>query len=153
MWGSRFTLTVATTHKTRTLAAPQQRVWELVEDPRQIARWWPGVERVDGIESDRWTEVHAGKRGRTVRYDFHLLESAPPSYRLWEQELAGTPFERVMDEAITELALERVAGGTRVTIAARQKLRGYSRTGARVLRRATGKQLSQALDGLERVLG
>ena len=152
MWGSRFTPTVATAQKSRTLAASQKRVWEVIEDPGQLARWWPGVTRTEGVQSDRWTEVHVGKRGRTVRLEFHLLESSPPSYRLWEQQLAGTPFERVLDESVTEVALERVAEGTLVTIAVRQKLRGYSRTGAVVLRQTAGKQLSQALDGLRRVV-
>ncbi|MBV8991333.1 MAG: SRPBCC family protein, partial [Solirubrobacterales bacterium] len=112
MWGSRFTPTVATAQKSRTLAASQKRVWEVIEDPGQLARWWPGVTRTEGVQRDRWTEVHADKRGRTVRLDFHLLESSPPSYRLWEQQLAGTRFERVLDESVTEVALERVAEGT-----------------------------------------
>lgn len=153
MWASRFTLTVATAQKSRTVPAPPQEVWKLIEDPEQIARWWPGVKRMEDVQSDRWTQVHASKRGRPVRLDFRLLESAPPSYRLWEQELAGTPFERVLDESVTEIALQRVDQGTLVTIAVRQKLRGYSRTGALVVRRATAKQLSEALDGLGRLFG
>ncbi len=152
MWGSRFTPTVATAQKSRTLAVSQQRVWEVIEDPAQLVRWWPGVTRTEEVRSNRWTEVHAGKRGRAVRLDFHLLQSSPPSYRLWEQQLAGSPFERVLEESVTEVALERVTEGTLVTIAVRQKLRGYSRTGALVLRQTAGKQLSQALDGLQRML-
>ena len=43
--------------------------------------------------------------------------------------------------------------GTEVTIAHLQKLRGYSRTGGFMLRRATAAKLSEALDGLERLIG
>ena len=57
---------------------------------------------------------------------------------MWEQELAGTPFERVLGESVTEIVLERVDGGTRVTIEQRQKLRGYSRTGGFMLQARRG---------------
>jgi hypothetical protein len=49
--------------------------------------------------------------------------------------------------------LEPVDGGTRVTIAQQQKLKGYSRTGGMMLNRATRKRLDEALDGLERICG
>jgi hypothetical protein len=91
------------------------------------------------------------KRGRPVRADFHLIVSEPPWRRAWEQEVVGTPFERVLDEAITEIVLEPVDGGTQVTIAQRHKLRGYSRTGGLLVRRATKGKLREALEGLERV--
>ena len=42
--------------------------------------------------------------------------------------------------------------GNRVTIAQRQTLRGYSRTGGFLLRRATASRLDEALDGLERLV-
>jgi hypothetical protein len=67
--------------------------------------------------------------------------------------VAGTPFERVLQEAITEVVVEPADGGTRVTIAQRHKLRGYSRLGAWSLRGATVKRLDEALAGLERILG
>jgi uncharacterized protein YndB with AHSA1/START domain len=136
---------------TQTIAAPQQRVWDVLGDPHHMPRWWPGVTRMEGVEDDRWTQVFVTKRGRPVRADFHLLESEPPSRRCWEQEVAGTPFERVLDEAITEVTLEPVNNGTQVTIAQRQKLRGYSRTGGLLLRRATKGKLREAVEGLERV--
>lgn len=153
MWGSRFTLTEAIAQKSRIVEAPRHEVWRLIEDPAQLARWWPGVTATEDLQPDRWTEVHGGKRGGELRLGFRLRQSDAPSYRLWEQELAGTPFERVLSESMTELALEPVDGGTLVTIATRQKLRGYSRTGARLIRRATAKQLGEALDGLQRLFG
>ncbi len=67
--------------------------------------------------------------------------------------MAGTPFERVLQESITEVLLEPVPEGTRVTIAQRQKLKGYTRFGALSMRSATIKRLDQALDGLARILG
>lgn len=118
-----------------------------------MPRWWPGVERMEGVREDRWTQVFTTKKGRPVRMDFHLLASDPPCLRRWEQEVIGTPFERVLNESITEIQLEPVDGGTRVTIAQRQKLRGYSRTGGFLLRRATAGKLEEALEGLQRICG
>jgi hypothetical protein len=77
------------------------------------------------------------------------MHSEPPSRLVWEQEVVGTPFERVLEESVTEVILEPVDGGTEVTIAQRQKLRGYSRTGGFLLRRATRGKLKEALEGLE----
>jgi hypothetical protein len=103
--------------------------------------------------------VFTTKKGRPVRMDFRLLDSEPPGpdgvaagRRVWEQDITGTPFERVLGEAITEIVVEPADQGTRITIAMRQKLRGYSRTGGFLLRRATAAKLDEALDGLERIL-
>jgi uncharacterized protein YndB with AHSA1/START domain len=142
---------VPTAHRTRTLAAGQQELWELVADPHHMPRWWPGVERVEGVDEDRFTQVFKTKRGRPVRADFHIVESQPPWVRSWEQEIPGTPFERVLRQAVTEVRLEPVENGTEVTIAQIQKLRGYSRTGGLLLRGATRSRLDEALDGLERI--
>jgi uncharacterized protein YndB with AHSA1/START domain len=139
-----------TTVYTRTISASPQQVWSVLEDPHHMPRWWPGVTRMEGVDDERFTQVFTTKRGRPVRADFHLMVSEPPWRRVWEQDVAGTPFERVLDESIIEVMLEPVDGGTQVTIAQRQKLRGYSRTGGFLLRRATKSKLQEALEGLER---
>ncbi len=145
--------------RSRVLAAPVARVWEVIEDPYQMPRWWPSIERMEGVEEDRFTQVFKTRRRRTVRADFRVLSSEPPEgeytsgHRTWTQEVAGTPFEPVLRESITEIAVEPAGEGTKVTIAQRQRLRGYSRTGALAMRSATAKRLTEALDGLERILG
>jgi|SRR5450755_4036913 uncharacterized protein YndB with AHSA1/START domain len=144
---------MAAARRTRTFAAPAQSVWEIVEDPHHLPRWWPGVARIEDVQQDRWTQVFKTKKGRPVRADFRLLQSDPPWLRAWEQEVVGTPFERVLNESITEIRLAPVEGGTQVTIAQQQKLRGYSRTGGFLLRRATAAKLDEALDGLQRICG
>ena len=145
-----------------TSAATRQRVISapIEEDPYQMPRWWPGVERMEGVEDDRFTQVFKSRRSRrTVRADFHVLASEPPGgqytsgHRTWEQDVAGTPFETVLAESITEIAVEPADGGTRVMLAQRQKLRGYSRTGAWAMRGATNKRLDEALEGLTRLFG
>jgi hypothetical protein len=114
---------------------------------------------MEGVDDDRFTQVFTTRKGRPVRIDFRLLESRPPedddsgAQRSWEQEIAGSPFERVLSESVTEVLLERDGDGTRVTIEERQKLRGYSKTGGFMLRRARRAKLDEALAGLERICG
>ena len=38
--------------------APTERIWEVIADAHHMPRWWPGVTRMEGVESDRFT--HAG---------------------------------------------------------------------------------------------
>jgi uncharacterized protein YndB with AHSA1/START domain len=144
---------MAAARRTRTLAASPQEVWELIADPHHMPRWWPGVERMEGVEPDRFTQVFKTKRGRPVRADFRVVASEAPTTRAWEQEVAGTPFERVLSASVTEVRLDPVPAGTEVTISQQQKLRGYSRTGGFMLRRATAAKLDEALDGLARICG
>jgi uncharacterized protein YndB with AHSA1/START domain len=153
---SRRTLSTAT--RTRAIGAAVSDVWKVIEDPYQMPRWWPAVERMEGVGDDRFTQVFRSKRRRTVRADFRVLASEPPGgqytggHRSWEQEVAGTPFERVLVESITEIAVEPAdGGGTLVTLAQRQRLRGYTRTGALAMRSATAKRLDEALAGLARL--
>ncbi len=142
-------MTVA--QRSRTLPASQQELWEIVSDPHHMPRWWPGVDRMEGVEDDHFTQVLKTKRGRPVRADFRVVLSEPPWTRSWAQEVAGTPFERVLTESVVEVRLEPAPGGTEVTISQQQKLRGYSRTGGILLRRATDSKLDEALDGLARI--
>lgn len=150
--------------RSRLVNAAPQEVWAVLEDPHHFPRWWPGVVRVEGVSDHGWTHVHTTKKGRAVRIDYRLLDSKPPDAaagtagrRSWEQEIPGTPFERVLNEAITEVVVEPAdAGGQTgsvITIAQRQKLRGYSRTGAWMLRGPTKKKLDEALDGLAQIFG
>jgi len=115
------------------IAADQQRVWQVIEDPHHLPRWWPGITRMEGVERDRFTQVFTSKRGRTVRLDFRLLSSEPPGpdgdppgVRRWQQELYGTPFERVLSEAVTEMTVEPAGAGA-------DRARGFER-GKKIMR-------------------
>ena len=154
--------------RSRLLIVHPLTLWEVIEDPFQLPRWWPGVTRVEGVEQGvegveqaRFTQVLETKRRHTVRMDFRVLVSEAPGsggepsgHRAWEQDVLGTPFERVLDQSITEVLVDPAQGGTsQVTIVQLQKLRGYSRTGTLVMRRATNKRLDEALDALAQAFG
>ena len=145
---------IPTTRRTRTLGAAPDEVWRMVGDPYHLPRWWPRVERVEAVAGERFTELlRASKSGRAVRADFRVVEKRKGQVLRFEQEVAGSPFERVLKAAETEIALEPAEGGTSVAVTVRQKLRGMSRLGGFLVRRATGRVLDEALDGLEVALG
>ena len=142
---------MARAQESRVVNASREDLWELIADPHHMPRWWPGVVRMEGVAADRFTQVFKTKRGRPVRIDFQVVHSEPPSTCGWQQEVAGTPFERVLNQSTIEVRLQTVKGGTEVTLEQQQRLRGYSRTGGLMLRRATRAKLNEALDGLERI--
>ena len=71
---------------------------------------------------------------------------------VWEQEIEGTPFERVLRSARLEIGLRPQAGGTEVTLTTDEALRGLSRLGAPMMRGAARRRLDEALGGIERAL-
>lgn len=142
-----------TTRVSRTLAAPPADVWAVVADPWHQARWWPRVQRMEAVADGRFTQVLGTARGRGVRADFRLLDSDPPHRLRWEQELEGTPFERLLAEAVTAIELTPAdAGGTAVRIELAQRLRGWSRLVPWMFKRAARRQLAEALAGLDRAV-
>jgi uncharacterized protein YndB with AHSA1/START domain len=142
-----------TTRRSRTVADVPERVWETVSDPYHLPRWWPRVERVEAVTDDRFTEVLTTDRGRSVRADFRIVESRAPERRTWEQEVAGSPFERIMASARTEVVLAPHERGTRVTLAVRQQMRGTARFAGWIVRRGTRRVLDEALGALEAIHG
>ena len=143
-----------TTVRAREVAAPPDAVWRLVGDPYHLPRWWPRVARVEAVAGGRFTEVLQGTRsGRSVRADFRIEEKRRGELLRFSQEVAGSPFERVLKEAETLIAIAPTEGGTRVAITLRQRMRGMSRLGGFLVRRATRKVLDEALDGLEAAVG
>ncbi len=87
-----------------------------------------------------------------MRFDYRRVLAEPPWRTLWQQQVEGTPLARVLAESLIEVMLEDEGGGTRVTIAQRQKLKGYSRTGGLLIRRGAAGKLEDALEGLDRLL-
>ena len=81
-----------------TISAAPGEVWELVSDPYSLPRWWPRTMRVESVEGEgagaQWTKVLGTAEGRGVRADFRCDESVEGERYGWEQQIAGTPFER-----------------------------------------------------------
>ena len=101
----------------------------------------------------RWTTVLGTERGRGVRADFRCTSAAPQERYLWEQELEGTPFERILRHSQLEIRLRDADRGTAVSLASSERLRGLSRLGSPMMRVATRRRLDEALDGIQRAVG
>jgi uncharacterized protein YndB with AHSA1/START domain len=138
----------------RTLRAPREAVWRLVDDPYSLPRWWPATARVEDVTDDAWTSVLRSPAGKTVRADFTRTEIEEERRVVWRQELEESPFERVFASATTAIELREEEGGgsTRVALTAVEKLRGRYKLGNWVVRRAARRRLDDALAGLERAL-
>jgi uncharacterized protein YndB with AHSA1/START domain len=140
-----------TVTRSRTVAAAPDVVWTLVRDPRALPRWWPRIERVEGVRADAWTTVLRSKRWRVVRADWRLDGQDKARRRTWSQRVEGTPFERVLAERRLEARLEPAAdGATRVTLELRQRGLRWARVGSPLLRGAARRELDGALAGLVR---
>jgi uncharacterized protein YndB with AHSA1/START domain len=166
-----------TARRTRTIAAPPEELWDVVRDPHHLPRWWPRVTRVEGVEDGAFTEVMRTRKGKVVRADFSVLSCDEAARRMtWSQQVQGTPFERVLESAETEVRLEPAVPSappsvgqapgacTEVTIELRQEMARYSprfgrftglspRFGGHMVKRAATATLEEALDGLERISG
>jgi uncharacterized protein YndB with AHSA1/START domain len=140
--------------RSRTIGATPEQIWRTVCDPHHLPRWWPRVQRVEGAEAERFTEVLTTDKGRSVRADFRVVESTAPEVRRWSQDVEGSPFERLLSSSETEVRLAPDgAGATRVTLTIRQKLRGVGALGGFMVRRAARRQVDDALDALQRLHG
>jgi uncharacterized protein YndB with AHSA1/START domain len=142
----------------RVIDAPAGRVWDLVSDPHHLPRWWPRTVRVEDVREipggrrSRWTTVLGTQRGRGVRADFRCVAATTAQRYVWEQEIEGTPFEKILRSAELQIRLEDGPENTLVTLTSSEQLRGISRLGSPMMRRATRRRLDEALTGIERAL-
>ena len=102
-----------TVARSRVLPVTRERVWEVVGDPYHEPRWWPRVQRVEGVSKRGWTSVLASPRGNAVRADWTLEESRAPVLRRWAQELEHSPFERMLRRHAVQVRARAGAGGVR----------------------------------------
>ncbi|MCB0875648.1 MAG: SRPBCC family protein [Solirubrobacterales bacterium] len=146
--------------RSRVVGASAAAVWSLVSNPHDLPRWWPETIRVEGVDGapgarrGRFTQVMRTSKGRTVRADFRCTAATSGERLVWEQQLEGTPFEGFLRTAEIEIGIVAAERGARCTvrIEARRRLRGMSRLGSVMMRRATGRTLEDALDGIEDAL-
>jgi hypothetical protein len=127
----------------------------VISDPYHLPRWWPKTTRVENVTSgdakgQKWTQVLETREGRGIRADYRCVTAATDERYVFEQLLEGTPFAGILRSARTEIRLKPKGPDTEVTLASEQRLRGLSRFGSPMMRRATGRTLAEALAGLER---
>ena len=138
-----------TVARRRSLAAPPDRVWDVVSDPSRLPEWWPNVARVEDATPHAWTTVMVSGRGKQVRADWTRCEYEEQRRLAWRQELEESPFERILRESVTAVDLEpEDDGGTGVRLTLKHRARGFGRFGFFQLRMAAARQADQALEAL-----
>ncbi len=122
----------------------------MLADVRRQKHWWPRVARIEGVSPQGFTQVLQTRSGRPVRADHRFVVQEQPYVLAWDQDLPGSPFERVMKSARTTLRVEPAGDDeAKVTIELRQKMRGLSSFAPFLVSRAGRRLLDEALDGLE----
>ena len=146
--------------RSRTVAAPVGEVWKLVSDPYNLPRWWPRVGRVENVDvkpggrRSQWTKVLETAEGRGVRADYRCLSAAENERYVWEQQRRGLAVRQARAQlGGRDRAARRAGEGTEVSLTHDQAMRGLSRLGAPMMRRAQREILDEALDGIEEALG
>lgn len=161
------------------MGMPAGELWELIRDPHHLPRWWPRVERVEGVESAFFTQVlRSNSSGKLVRADFEVIEVDELQMRIvWSQQIAGTPFAHVLSASHTEVHVRPRVGAsaeapTEVTLTLDHRPKGWlsrapgagartpasapwtgalGRLGSPLVSRAATKTVKEALDGLQRI--
>jgi uncharacterized protein YndB with AHSA1/START domain len=128
--------------------APRDRIWRVVSDPHSLPRWWPRLQRVEEASTDAWTKVLTSDRGKPIRADYTRTAADPPAMLEWQQELAETPFERILSESTMTITLDDAGEATDVVFTSRERLRGLARLGGLMVRRAARRRLDEALERL-----
>ena len=143
-----------TVSRKRRVSAPAADIWGVISDPYHLPRWWPNTTRVESVTDGghrgrRWTAVLTTKEGRGVRADFRCTAATEQARYVFEQEIEGTPFAAFMKSSSTEIKLHPAGPETEVSVEVKQQLKGLSRFGAMMMKRATRRMIGDALEGLD----
>lgn len=117
------TLSVAPDQEAITLdtfiAAPPERVFQAITDPRQLVQWWgqPGLYRTTHLEADlrpggRWRTAGVGADGKPFQVEGEYREVDPPRLLVhtWR------PSYRNIPETVVRWELTAEKSGTRVRL-------------------------------------
>lgn len=134
-----------------TVDASTADVWHLISDPGRAVSWWPHAERAEDVDGGRFTFVVRSSRGVPVRIDWRVAASRRERLQRWEQDLAGTPFARVLKASAVEIRLEPAGEGCRITVAVERELENRGMIARWFGRRASRRHAGDALARLSRL--
>jgi uncharacterized protein len=134
----------------RDFQAPRQRVWEVLNDPAQMAKTMPGVESFD-IQDDRHWRAHVkiplGLGGLRMSIDFEKTEEREPEFAKLHAKGNGVGAVMNMD---TSFELSDDGEATHMKWEAEVHLLGpVASMGQRVLQPIVNQQVTQVLGALE----
>jgi carbon monoxide dehydrogenase subunit G len=135
----------------RDFQAPRQTVWQVLNDPSQMAKTMPGVESFD-IQDDRHWRAHVkiplGLGGLRMSIDFEKMEEREPEFAKLHAKGNGVGAIMNMD---TSFHLSEAGEGTHMKWEAEVHVLGpVASMGQRVLQPIVNQQVSQVLGALEK---
>ena len=135
----------------RQFEAPIEIVWQVLNDPGQMAKTMPGVESFD-IQDDRHWRAHVkiplGLGGLRMSIDFEKIEEREPEFAKLHAKGNGVGAVLNMD---TLFHLTEANGGTNMKWEAEVHLLGpVASMGQRVLQPIVNQQVSHVLGALDR---
>lgn len=144
-------MTTANAEVSGTVPAAPADVWHLISDPGRAVAWWPRAERVEDVSGGRFTLVGRSSRGVPVRMDWRVAASRRDQRQRWEQELAGTPFAKLLRSSAVEIRLEPADAGCRITVSVERELENRGLAARWLGRRASRRHAGDALARLSRL--
>ena len=134
----------------RTFAAPRTLVWEILNDPQQMAEVMPGVESFD-VEDDRHWRAHVkiplGLGGLRLSINFEKTEEREPDFARLHAK--GTGVGALMDMD-TQFHLSEAEGATAMSWEADVRVAGpVGSMGQRVLQPIVNQQVKNVLAALD----
>jgi carbon monoxide dehydrogenase subunit G len=136
----------------REFQAPRATVWEVLNDPAQMAKTMPGVESFDIQDAKHWranVKIPLGLGGLRMSIDFEKTEEREPEFAKLHAKGNGVGAVMNMD---TSFHLSEAEGGsTNMKWEAEVHLLGpVASMGQRVLQPIVNQQVSQVLGALEK---
>jgi carbon monoxide dehydrogenase subunit G len=139
---------------TKELAAPREKVWQVINDPAEMAKLMPGVESFEITDATHWTakvKVPLGLGGLKMTMNFEKLEERPPEFA--SMRAKGQGVGALMDMT-TSFTLSEAGEGTSMAWEADVKIAGpVGAMGQRVLQPIVNQQVQQVLGALEERVG
>jgi uncharacterized protein len=136
---------------TRSYAAPREKVWEVLNDPAQMAGLMPGVESFDVQDETHWkasVKVPLGLGSMRMRIDFEKAESRPPEHARLRAKGNGVGAIMSME---TQFDLSEEGGGTGMRWEADVRIFGQvASMGQRVLQPIVNQQVQNVLNALDK---
>jgi carbon monoxide dehydrogenase subunit G len=136
---------------TKELAAPRETVWEVLNDPEQMAGLMPGVEGFQVKDDRNWTakvKVPLGLGGLRLTVDFEKLEEREPEYASLKAK--GNGVGAIMNMT-TQFNLSGEGDRTQMAWEADVRIAGpVGSMGQRVLQPIVNQQVKNVLEALDK---
>ena len=135
---------------TREFDAPAQLVWDVLNDPSQMAKLLPGVESFEVADDRHWSaavKIPLGMGGLNLRFNFEKVEERPIEFAKLSARGQGVGAIVAMD---TEFNLEPQGERTSMRWDADVRVAGpIGSMGQRVFQPIVNQQVTNVLNALE----